>query len=196
MKDARLEKALTILRRVAEAICKCPDQLRMETEMSAGSVEVTFTANPADTKRLAGERGSTVKHLALLFRMLARDTGKAVRLCDHVPNGKDEPPFEPYVAREDWKRAEVEALLKDTVEALYDLPVEVRLHQHNPYSVKMYATVLGDLGGNESLGFVDKAINVLFIPIGTNAGMKVYAHVQDYTEACAHAERRAASRAD
>lgn len=195
MNESRLDKALRIVRRVAEAICKFPDQLRMETELTPGAVEVTLTANPADTKRLAGAGGSTVKHLTLLFRMLARESGKAVRFCEHVPNGERETPFEPYVANPNWPQAEVEELLKEVVEAIYELPVEIRTHQHNPYSVKMYATVLGNLEGNQSLGYVDKAINVLFIPIGTNKGMKVYAHVQDYGESVAYAEKRAASRA-
>lgn len=195
MNDAQLEKALRLLRRVAEAIAKLPDQLRMHVEIGEGTVEVTFESNPADTRRLVGRGADNLKQMAMLFRLLARDTGKAVRLCDLIPNGNPEPPFKPYTPDPKWPQVEIERLLRDLTEAVFELPAEVATETHNEFSVKMRATVLGDLTGNRVLSAFDKACNVLFVPIGTNKGMKVYAHVQDFAKANPAADALAHGRA-
>ena len=183
MNDAQLEKALGLLRRVAEAIAKLPSQLQMHVEVGEGTVEVTFESNPADTRRLVGRDADNLKQLAALFRLLARNTGKIVRLCDLIPNNEPEPPFKPYTPDLNWPRAEIEGLLRDLAEAVFELPAEVTTEPHNAFSVKMRVTILGDLTGNRVLSIFDKACNVLFVPIGTNNGMKIYAHAQDYCKA-------------
>ena len=176
----RLDKALGLMNRVFRAIAKKPDELRINVERSAGVVEVTLVANPADTRRLVGKGADTLKQLAILFRLLARDSGRAVRLCDLIPNRNPEPPFEPYSPNPEWPREEVEALLRDLTEAVFEAPVIVTTEAHTDFSVKMYASVQADLEGNRALGVFDKAVNVIFIPVGTGVGMKVYAHVHDW----------------
>lgn len=185
--NERLDKAVALLGRVARSIAKLPGELKMDVETGPGTAEITFIANPADTRRLVGRGADNLKQLAVLFRLLARDSGKAVRLCDLLSNGNPEPGFAPFKADPAWDQAAVENLLRDLTEAVFELPCEVRTEVHNEYSVKMYATVMGDLTDNRVLGVYDKAVNVLFVPIGTNAGMKVYAHVQDWIKASSKA---------
>lgn len=179
----RIDKALVLLERVAKAITKLPDELRMDVERSAGTVEVTFTANPADTKRLVGRQKETFKAIESLFRLLARGSGKQVRLCYLIANKNPEPTFEPFIANPNWKRFEVESLLKELAETIYELPVEMRTEPKNEWSVKMYAAIQADLGEDPALKLLDRIVNTLFVVIGTNYGMKVYAHVEDWIEA-------------
>lgn len=157
----------------------------MHVEHGHGTVEVTFKANAADTRRLVGRGADNLKQMAVLFRLLSRDTGKAVRLCDLLSNKNPEPPFEPYTPDPSWPREKIEGLLRELCEAVFYVTTEVRTDPHNEFSVKMRATVLADLSGNRVLGVFERAVNVLFVPIGTNAGMKVYAHVNDYSKAYA-----------
>lgn len=178
----QLDKALELIGRVALAIAKRPDELRMSVERTEGTVEVTFTANPGDTRRLVGKQADNLKQLAALFRLLARDSGLAVRLCDLISNENPAPPFEGYQPKEDWNREGIERLLREITEAVFQLPVVVETEVHTPFSVKMYAIIQGDMEGNRVLSAYDKIINILFIPIGTNAGMKVYAHAHDWTK--------------
>lgn len=176
----RLDKALGLMNRVFRAIAKKPDELRTHVERSAGTVEVTLTANPADTRRLVGKGADTLKQLAILFRLLARDSGMAVRLCDLIPNRQPEPPFAPYAPDPKWPQKEVETLLRDLTEAVFEAPVIVTTEPHTEFSVKMYAAVQADLDSNRALKVFDKAMNVIFVPVGTGVGMKVYAHVHDW----------------
>lgn len=179
----RLDRALGLLERVAKAISKLPDELRMDVEVSAGTVEVTFTGNPADTKRLVGRQKETLNNIEALFRLLARGTGRNVRICYLNANQNPEPPFAPFVAKQDWKRFEVENLLKDLTETIFELPVEMRTVPKNAWSVKMYASIQAELGDDPALKLFDRIVNVLFVVIGTNYGMKVYAHAEDWIEA-------------
>ncbi len=179
----RLDKALELLGRVVTLMAKRPDELDFAVEQTAGTCEVTITANPADTKRLVGRQRETLRQLEALFRMLAHGCGVKVGLCYLIPNSNPEPPFLPFVARHDWPRFMVENLLKDVTEAVFELPAQMRTEVKNPYSVKMYATIQGDLSGSQLLGLYDKTVNGLFTVIGTNVGMKVYAHAEDWYKA-------------
>lgn len=176
----RLDKALGLMTRVFHAIAKRPDQIRVRSERSAGTLEVTVEGNPADTRRLVGKGADTLKQLAFLFRLLARDSGTNVRLTEMIPNGQPDVRFEPYAPNHAWPREEVEMLLRDLAEAVFEAPTIVTTQVHTGYSVKMYAEVQADLDDNRVLGPFDRAVNVLFIPIGTKVGMKVYAHVTDW----------------
>lgn len=180
MQDDRLDKALGLLSRVVLAIAKRPDEVRINVERTEGTFEVTITANPGDTRRLVGKGAENLKQMAALLRLLARDSGVAVRICDLISNGNPEPPFEGYKPQTCWDSVKIEGLLRDITEAVFQLPVVVMTEPHTEYSVKMYAVVQGDLAGNRVLSAYDKLVNILFIPIGTNAGMKVYAHCHDW----------------
>lgn len=176
----KLDRALGLLRRVCASICKRPNELRMEAEESDGTLEITIEANPADTRRLVGAGGNIVKNLELLFRMLTRGTGKHVRFCDIEANTNAPVPFAPFVPNPKWPREKIEKLLRDLAEEIFDVPVDVRTEAHTRWTVKMYAVPQGDCEDVPDVRTFDKVANVLFVPIGTEAGMKVYAHCHDW----------------
>ena len=172
-------KAVGLLRRVCLAICKRPEEFRMEVEELSGTIEIGIVANPTDTKRLVGRGREILQHLEHLMRLLLRGCKKRVRFLDLEPNGKQEVIFAPFVPNPKWPAQAIGELLRDIVEAIFELPVDVEAVEHNRWSVKMYAVVQGDCDQN-IIQATEKVINTLFVPIGTLAGMKVYAHCHDW----------------
>lgn len=180
--QTQLDKALVLIRRVILAIATCPKEIKTSVEEFSGTVEMTITGNPADTKRLVGKRAETLKTLSMLFRLLARGCGKNVGFAHLVPNENPEPRFAGFITDASWDRDPVEALLRDLAEAVFECPVTIKTEEASGHSAKMYAVVQADLEDSKVLGLFDKLVNVLFVPIGTKVGMRVYAHAIDWNQ--------------
>lgn len=172
-------KAIGLLHRVCVAICKRPEEFRMDVEELSGTIEIGIVANPTDTKRLVGRGREILQHLEHLMRLLMRGCKKRVRFLDLEPNGNQEVTFAAFVPNPKWPKQSIETLLRDIVEAIFELPVTVETIEHNRWSAKMYAVVQGDCDDN-LIQASEKVINTLFVPIGTLVGMKVYAHCHDW----------------
>lgn len=187
MNENRLDGALRLLERIALRIARVPEQLSMVVDESPGVCVVSFRANPCDTKRLVGDKGSVIRALSDLFELMASGSGVNTRVDRMIPNEEPEARFmrvEPNAAA-DLKPAE--DLLRDVCEQVFEVPTTVHSETHKEgFSVKTFAHVEGSLDGNPLLADLGKAVNVLWVPIGANLGTKIYAHVYDWTEKPKH----------
>lgn len=181
------DKGVEVISEIVRLICKRPRELVITREDTPGTVELAIEANPADTRRLVGREGRTLAALRLLLdRMSEKPCGlaeKRITIANPInSNGKDPHPIEPFVVQPNWPRAKVEGLVGDVLELIYGVPVRVLTVQNQPYAVKLYGIPQMDLAGREGFGQVDRALETVFTPIGTNVGMRLYCHARDWRD--------------
>lgn len=183
----RLDKALGLLQRVALAIARVPDQLRMYVDNSPGVCVVSFEGNACDTKRLVGDRGSVIRALSDLLNLMSHGSGVKTRVDRMIPNDEPEARFMKVPPNPEADLRPAEDMLRDICEQVFEVPTEVHSEIHKEgFSVKTFAHVEGNLEEHPALADLGSAVNVLFIPIGMNMGIKIYAHVYDWRDKPKH----------
>lgn len=181
------ERGVEVIGKVIRAICKRPRELVITREDTAGNVELAIEANPADTRRLVGRGGKTLESLRFICEAMSDgDRGlceKRIAIANPIqPNENEQHPAEPFVVDPRWPRGFVEGMIREILELAYGVPAKVLTVQHQPYAVKVYGIPQTDLAGVEGFGKMDRALETVFVPIGTNVGMRIYAHVRDWRD--------------
>jgi hypothetical protein len=187
MNENRLDSALRLLERVALEICRVPEQMKMLVDQSPGVCVVSFEANPCDTKRLVGDRGSVICALADLLGLMATGSGIKTRVDRMIPNEEPEARYMRVAPDPNADLRPAENLLRDVCEQVFEVPATAHSEIHKEgYSVKTFCHVEGNLEGHPALAALGKAVNVLWVPIGANRGTKIYAHVYDWRDKPKH----------
>ena len=177
----KIELAKQLMHRVFLAIAVRPDELKLTWERSPGLLEATVQANPADTRRLVGRNADNLKMLSALFRLLAYGTGVHVKILDLVPNENPAPAFFKLTTDPEWPRQDLETLLRDLAEEIFETPVIIVTELPKPSLAKMYAMIQADMDEKDSaMTLFNQAVNVLFLPMGWKYGIEVRAHANDW----------------
>ena len=178
--DLHVAKSLSVVERLAALMCHEPANLKMDVEIGATIISITFVAaDTIDSRRLVGTGGGRLTDFNELAMMMLNHVGRRVML-GRVEKKKDiAVPLGNFKANPAWPRKEIELLFKDAVESCFpDSKTGVKFKDTSNEATFLKA-VLPEVNG-EAREFA-RLMNNLLEPISAQQGRRLIADVEAAT---------------
>lgn len=173
-----IQKPAALIERLAAAVCRHPDKLKMNLDVGNSMVRIQFTAaNATDSKRLVG--GRFLSSLKLLASLMFKRTDKVVEFDWVQCDSESEDAHLGFKPDENWPRAKLESLLLEVAATSFpERKVEVKTRDtaRNNHGTQFHV-VMDSIDDSDSIKF-GKAIATLFVPIGENNGRRIWADIR------------------
>jgi predicted RNA-binding protein YlqC (UPF0109 family) len=177
-----VEDGLSLVKATVQAMCVHPEMLRLDVEETAGSLGLTLTGHPSDTRRIVGKSGATLRALDNLTRLLFRGSDGLIKFYPVKYAKAAEDDRGPFKPDQDWPVRDITALAAKLAQAVFSERVsDVELREVSDFATRICVTVGGD--GCPVLDRFASAMAQIFTVIGQVKGRVLYVVVRHAGEA-------------